>query len=712
MPASVLGTPELLMTMTDIAALAEVSRPAVTKWRTRHRNFPAPVGGNEAAPLFDPREVADWLQQRRTISRERAEQELSLFTLASVASNYLAGDVLEAVTALICLRRLAGEFTPVAEGAGDPVTTARTLAARFDPDDAVVLSEVRSIPADAGWLIHEVDHLVEASWHCRDAFEHVMEARRRFGGGALASGTVAPVLAKLIAQLSGAAERADRDGRLVVADAATGPGDLLTAVASLLVPDSMPEFLAAEPDRRLARLVRRRLVVHGLPLADIDVRVGEVLPDGAPYPDAIVTQIPYQPRESRNPLAVLNQVEDVALRLSRGRYGVVLGPASVLVDELDSYPPDIRENAERTRADLLAKSMVEAVIRLPGGVVPFLPGYETAIWVVTQARDSPWRGRLLTADVSDRELTHGVVSGLVEDVVTWRREGYQPGGHSRRYCRQVNVSAVVGAGKALVVDGGPTGPRERDRDAARRVGLVTQHGVDLDRIGATATADRRRVPVELIAAVDPLAPQAPLTPTETVAALVRGKRLSMRQGTRIKPEDVSREGHHVILGPDEVTGAKRPGHRWIDRAVFAQEYRGARLTQPDDVLVTTTFPLRAIVDTDGYSIAESGVRVLRILSEGTTSFTPRVLVALLVAAGSGSRPDGAVRGRSLEDCRLALLRPGQVLSLDYLLSEIEARRELARQELDKLAELQDAAIGGLVSGTLTITPYQSTGQDE
>ena len=28
------------------------------------------------------------------------------------------------------------------------------------------------------------------------------------------------------------------------------------------------------------------------------------------------------------------------------------------------------------------------------------------------------------------------------------------------------------------------------------------------------------------------------------------------------------------------------------------------------------------------------------------------------------------------------------------------------------AELQDAAIGGLISGTLTITPYHSTGQDE
>ena len=60
-----------------------------------------------------------------------------------------------------------------------------------------------------------------------------MEARHRFGGGALAPGTVSPVLAQLIARLSGAAERAGRDGRLVVADTAAGPGDLLAAVAGL-----------------------------------------------------------------------------------------------------------------------------------------------------------------------------------------------------------------------------------------------------------------------------------------------------------------------------------------------------------------------------------------------------------------------------------------------------------------------------------------------
>lgn len=52
----------------------------------------------------------------------------------------------------------------------------------------------------------------------------------------------------------------------------------------------------------------------------------------------------------------------------------------------------------------------------------YRPGYETALWVLTQARGSRWSGRLLLADVSDQPLTANVVRDLAEDVVTWRRD--------------------------------------------------------------------------------------------------------------------------------------------------------------------------------------------------------------------------------------------------------------------------------------------------
>jgi hypothetical protein len=388
MAARVFAESAQLMTMTDIAELASVQRPVVTTWRRRHADFPAPGGKDESQLLFDPREVAAWLLATRRISRERADEELSLFMLTGLAPRYEGPDVIAAVTALLCVRFLAGESEPLFDGAGDPVAAIRALARSIDPNDRVVLTEIHSIPLTAGWLIRQVDDLVEASWTCQAAFERTMAARHRFGGGPLSTAAVAQALARLIAELSGAAERARRGIPLLVADPAAGPGDLLVAVAGVLGPDHRPVVTAAEADPVLARLLRRRLLVNGIAEHDLEVRTGTELPDGPAAPDVIVTQIPYQPGEARDAEAVLNAVDDVAVRLSAGRFGVVLGPASVLAGDFAPYSAE-----ERARADLLAADMVEAVIRLPGGLVPFRPGYQTALWVLTQARDSRWRGR-------------------------------------------------------------------------------------------------------------------------------------------------------------------------------------------------------------------------------------------------------------------------------------------------------------------------------
>ena len=76
-------------------------------------------------------------------------------------------------------------------------------------------------------------------------------------------------------------------------------------------------FTGAEADPGLARLVRRRLLVHGVPTADMDIRIGTELPDESGDPDVIVTQIPYRPGEERDAVDVLNSVDDVAVRYHR-----------------------------------------------------------------------------------------------------------------------------------------------------------------------------------------------------------------------------------------------------------------------------------------------------------------------------------------------------------------------------------------------------------
>ena len=89
----------------------------------------------------------------------------------------------------------------------------------------MVLTEIRSIPLTAGWLIRQVDDLVEASW--------TLPGSVRTGDGRPAPvrredrcqpRRLTPALARLIAELSGAAERGRRDVQVRVADPAAGPG--------------------------------------------------------------------------------------------------------------------------------------------------------------------------------------------------------------------------------------------------------------------------------------------------------------------------------------------------------------------------------------------------------------------------------------------------------------------------------------------------------
>ena len=96
----------------------------------------------------------------------------------------------------------------------------------------------------------------------------------------------------------------------------------------------------------------------------------------------------------------------------------------------------------------------------------------------------------------------------------------------------------------------------------------------------------------------------------------------MPKGTRLAPADVGGSGNHVVLGAEEVLGFRRPGERRVDLEVFANRYPNARLTEPGDVLVTMNPRPGAMIDHDGYSIAEYPVRILRIPEDGGGAVHP------------------------------------------------------------------------------------------
>jgi hypothetical protein len=677
-----LAPPVALISKAGIADMAGVQRSVVSKWIVRDLGFPAPAEGD----LYDPREVTDWLIRTGHGNQEprKLREESALYTLATLAAQY-RGDFIPAVTALICLRYCNDENTRLDEQPNDPWARVRALAAELDPEDELLRGEIRAIPHHATWLVGAVDDLVEAAYGCQRAFERILASRAKFGktGPAVAAAT-SPLLTRLIVELSGARELAQHKSEILVADPGARDGGLLVAVADALGEDVVPAFIGAEASPWLARLARRRLAVRGVERETGDVLIQASLPEDAQPPDVLVTQLPYQPVEDRDPYAVLDELGDMGVRLRDRRFGVVLGPADILADDLPPGPA-------QERAKLLKDDMVEAIIRLPVGLVPYLPRYRTALWVVTQARSSHWKGHVLTIDVSDRELSHSLVDAIADEVVTWRREGYKPDAHGRSLALDRQVAELVDPPRPLIGGDTSSGGGERKTTANDRLTQVTSWGVDLDQMAGDAAKARRPIPTGHLIATD----RHP--PTESIGRLASAGRLILRSGTRVNPRHLTTTGTHAVLGPADIQSPIPNGSiRRFDRATFVSTHPRSRLTEPGDVLVTLRPEAAATVDHAGFSVVEFPVRIVRIPKSERQHFAPRVLAALLFGDGK------VAAGQPLEDYRIPLLPDDEVARLDQLLAEIEARRTLALHELSLLNDLRQVALRGLIDGTLSL----------
>jgi hypothetical protein len=145
-----------LVTGSEIARLAGVTRAAVSNWRRRYDDFPEPAGGGPHSPLFDLAEIRSWLERQRKgqdVSDEvRLWQTLRgaygddmVAALADTAAHVddpdaltplpeeavrLAGRLLERGSAAELVTALAERFTDsVRRAASDQVTTARVVRA-------------------------------------------------------------------------------------------------------------------------------------------------------------------------------------------------------------------------------------------------------------------------------------------------------------------------------------------------------------------------------------------------------------------------------------------------------------------------------------------------------------------------------------------------------------------------------------------------------
>ncbi|GAB3456109.1 N-6 DNA methylase [Streptomonospora sediminis] len=684
-------TPPVL-SLADIAALSRVRRPVVTTWRRRHPDFPSPVAQSGNRTWFYGREVVDWLTATGLGNTPEADlrAELALHGLLHHAGEIGAERLVSVLGALLCLRHL--EERPLAGATGEELVR---RAARMDFADEFVLRELREDRDAAARAAPLAEDLIEAAYTPGGAYEQLMAGRHRLGLTGPATASLAREVRRLIVQVADASRRAAESTVLTVADPHALCGDLVHDVVAAAEDPSGVRVLAAEESERLARLVRRRLLLAGVDELDLDVQVGADLEERLADPDLVVTTLPYQPGETRSRLQALEELESIGDLLGPGRTAVVLGPADALAQRLTDP-----EEAQ-ARARLLRSGLVESVVTLPGGVDPYRPGYGCALWTLARrGEDSPTRGYVLLCDVSAEPLTAQVCDRLAEDVLLWRAEGRRMKGHAPRYGRAVPVKALEADFGAPLL---PTGPSESLRisdTAEQRPALIAEAETRLARAEEQAR-DHARDAGPLRSGLVRRVTDAPAT--TTVAALIADGRIAQVKGHRIASEHVGPRGQLDVLGPEEVLGRLRRGARRIDRLVLATDYAHAGLTEPGDVVYTTAPEFGALVDEDGVAVVAFPARVLRVNPRAKRPLTPRVLALLLNAAPAARRSPGAVRAaRSPEEIPLPDLPPAEVRRVDALLAAVEGRRALLDAQYAELDEILGLAVAGLADGTLAV----------
>ncbi len=435
-----------LITMTDIARLANVKRQAVTNWRSRPASAPFPTPMDDIAGVlrFDRDKVVEWLET--TGRGNNSESRLDAPTVAVPD-----GLDIETAAVLVALRSKVFEDLGPLSGEGRVA-----LAEEIDPDDHYLLAEVRDL-ADRDDLFEFVDGLFSATYGGSDALARLYETRSAQGTRGLTPGLV---------DLMRAVANACRNF--------LGPDD--TSVAMCLDPrdrDVALDFSTACRTGGVSRSMLRHLAAEGLS-----------------FDEAMYRQVRMFSTVGVDDLVALEQVDEVALELEAGQVAVVVGSASALCDRLTGDRYEARRATLEMGGGGTGGALV-AAFKLPRGLWREAYRQSLGLWVLSA--DSPAVG-VVVADLSGRSIDP---VGLADDVLGALE---QTGARAYQYGRSVRYAEVWTRDTVVLPGIGAVPSVENISESAYadavEATLVTRDGIaglDIDllaRVGATRSAAR------------------------------------------------------------------------------------------------------------------------------------------------------------------------------------------------------------------------------
>jgi predicted DNA-binding transcriptional regulator AlpA len=350
---------EGLVSPSDIAEIAGVSRGAVSNWRKRTKTFPEPVAGTPSKPLFSRGEVTEWLERHPSKAKNESVRpkvgesgEMDVWSALNLVRERLSADDAAELVLSLAVARKTGDAAPIEV----PNIAERTLSLVKEAVDRV---EASGLGAAADF-----------------ALERLARSQGKLGAD---FGFVGSRTTTLLANLAAA-----RPGG-VLYDPACGIAAAL--IESVRLGARPSRLVGHDINQRALQIAAQRAALHDV---HIELTLTDVLSEDADpglRADVILLEPPFglrlnasrrltdarfnfgaPPRSS----ADTAWLQHAIAHLSDAGRAYVLTPAGTL----------FRGGGEgRIRAELVKHGCVEAIVGLPGKLLPHT-SIPLALWVL------------------------------------------------------------------------------------------------------------------------------------------------------------------------------------------------------------------------------------------------------------------------------------------------------------------------------------------
>ncbi|GAC84450.1 hypothetical protein GP2_022_00660 [Gordonia paraffinivorans NBRC 108238] len=584
-----------LVSASDIAELAGVSRGAVSNWRRRHENFPQQVAGTKTKPLYALPDVKTWLA-----NQGYAVDQVPTEAKVWAALNTLRGRYTPEQTATIAIalvsERVMGKHAPAWL---THQLSNLTSAPHADPNRIGQLREVVD-SVDESELALVVDFILERS---------ARESGRMAGEQGFIGSRTSNLLASVASNHPGG----------VAYDPACG---IATALVELAETGAFDCYIGHDINMQALAIAEVRSTLHGVPLYLENCDVLRSDPDPDLRADVVVAEPPFG-------LSI-----DIDTRLTDPRFVFGAPPKNSsetawlqhaiahLTDTgrafvITPHSPLFRGAAEeRIRTELLRQGCIETVVGLPARMVPHT-SIPLALWVLR--RPNGKHSDVLLIDASDDDAPEKHVARWLSDV-----SALESVPHVR-----ISVDNLISDGASLLPQ--------------RWLATYERTPEDVRGDFANATRTMRKATESLDEASRRISfrPDAP-SRTLSIGDLIREGVLQRIRNRA--PHDGGDELKAVVVGAHAITSRTLPSPQTPARVP-----EGVELTKPSDVLVLTQSGIRALVDDSGGHVLSPVVEHLRVRKPEVVD--PHYLAAML----GGSWNTRFLAGTTIQRARLTEL---------------------------------------------------------